>query len=93
MKSILYTWMFFQLLLNSKFGSDQSTQGILSYIIGKSIVMRILLELWESVSLTSVHPNAQQCILGIEVKLLRAAIYGTVKVIAEAAMEENMKYR
>ena len=34
--------MFFQLLLNSKFGSDQSTHSILSYIIGKSIVMRIL---------------------------------------------------
>ena len=33
---------FFQVLLNSKLGSDQSTHSILSYIIGKSIVMRIL---------------------------------------------------
>ena len=34
--------MVFQLLLNSKFGSDQSTHSILTYIIEKSIVMRIL---------------------------------------------------
>ena len=46
-KSIFYTWMLFQLLLNSKFGSDHSRHSILSYIIEKSIVMRIKIFLWE----------------------------------------------
>ena len=39
------TKVFFQLLFNSKLGSDQSTHSILSYIIGKSIVMRIKISL------------------------------------------------
>ena len=42
MTKIELTKVFFQLLFNSNFGSDQSTHNILSYIIGKSIAMRIL---------------------------------------------------
>ena len=41
--------------LNSKLGSDQSTQSILSYIIGKSIEMHILFWVREPVSLISIR--------------------------------------
>ena len=41
MNSIFYTDFFRQLLLNWKWGSDQSTRSIFSYIIGKKILMHI----------------------------------------------------
>ena len=47
MDSIFCTGIVFQPLLNSKLGSDQSTHSILSYILGKNIVMRIKIWVWE----------------------------------------------
>ena len=61
--SIFYGLIDCQLIFKCFHGGNQTTQRILTYTIGKSIVMCILFYVHTPVSLTSVHPTVYDCVL------------------------------